>query len=188
MHIRFQWTGLWKYPARAAERSRLEEKSAPAMGVLNVGWDISEEDLTWHSKLLEWHGVVDYGPDVTTIAKDGIATHCLVLIFRPYTGNWIQPIACFATLNAASGPVLYEIVMKAIVMLHNHDAIVKSTVCDGCTSNKNAMTQFGITGEGGSDKCFYSFDHPMEPTIKIRWMFDLPFFWSARAIKSWTTN
>ena len=88
-------------------------------------WDeISlKKDLTWQSNLLEWHGVVDYGPEITGSTQTGIASHCLVLLFRPYLGKWIQPIACFASLNAASGTLLHEIVTKAVVLLYKYDAV-----------------------------------------------------------------
>lgn len=134
-----------------------------------------KKDLTWHSTRLEWHGISDYGEDIQTPVKNGLATHALVLIFRPYIGNWIQPIACFACTNAASGPLLQEIVLKAIVLLHNNNAIVKSTVCDGCTSNKNLMSLLGISGEESSEKCeSFSFLHPLDERIKIYWLTDVP--------------
>jgi hypothetical protein len=139
-------------------------------------WDeISlKKDISWQANRLEWHGVVDFGPDIKTAAQNGIATHCLVLMFRPYLGSWIQPIACFATLNAASGTLLYEIVTKAIVLLYNHDAIVKSTVCDGCSTNKSAMQMFKVCGEGPIARCICSFPHPMDQNIKIYWLIDVP--------------
>ena len=143
-------------------------------------WDeISiKKDLTWHSTKLEWHGIVDFGDDIHTPVKDGIATHALVLMFRPYKGNWVQPIACFASLNAASGQILHEIIVKAIVLLHNNNAIVKNLVCDGCTSNKLAMSMFGICGKQSrskveKDESFYLY-HPIDPSIKIYWLFDAP--------------
>ncbi|XP_045036372.1 uncharacterized protein LOC123477088 isoform X5 [Daphnia magna] len=95
-----------------------------------------KKDLTWHATRLEWHGIVDFGEDIEAPIKNGIATHALVLMFRPYKGNWVQPFACFASENAASAIILHEVIVKAIVLLYNHSAIVKNVVCDGCSSNK----------------------------------------------------
>lgn len=160
------------------EMERIPEwESSPQKRWGSLMWDeISlKKDVSWHSKLLEWHGIADYGPDISTPVKEGIATHCLVLMFRPYLSNWVQPIACFATIHAASGELLHEIITKAIVLLHNHKAIVTNTVCDGCTSNKKAMDIFGVSGESSSDKCeTISFTHPMDPNIAIYWMIDVP--------------
>lgn len=91
-----------------------------------------KKDLTWHSKRLEWHGFVDFGEEIESAVKNGIATHALVLMFRPYKGSWVQPFACFASLNAASSTILHEVILKATVLLYNHKAIVKNFVCDEC--------------------------------------------------------
>ena len=159
------------------EMKRIENwKENPQKRWGSLMWDeISlRKDVKWHSKLLEWHGIVDVGPDIQTPVQNGIATHCLVLMFRPYQSNWVQPIACFATLHAASGALLHEIVSKAIVLLHNNAAIVTNTVCDGATSNKNAMTLFGVSGEKPSADCTVSFTHPMDDSIQIFWLIDVP--------------
>ena len=143
-------------------------------------WDeISlKKDLTWHSTKLEWHGVVDFGDDIEAAVKDGVATHALVLMFRPYKRNWVQPIACFASKNAASATILHEVIAKAIVLLCNNNAIVKNLVCDGCTSNKAAMSLFGICGRVSKKTVeknnSYLITHPLDPKIKIYWLFDTP--------------
>lgn len=79
----------------------------------------------------EWHGVVDFGEEIESSVKKGIATQALVLMFRPYKGSWVQPFGCFASLNAASCTILHEVILKATVLLFNHKAIVKNFVCDG---------------------------------------------------------
>lgn len=143
-------------------------------------WDeISlKKDLTWHSTKLEWHGIVDFGDDIETAVQAGVATHALVLMFRPYKGNWVQPIACFASKNAASATILHEVITKAIVLLHNSNAIVKNLVCDGCTSNKAAMSLFDICGtvsrKNDEKNNSYFIPHPINPSIKIYWLFDAP--------------
>ena len=140
-------------------------------------WDeiTLKRDLKWHSFSKEWHGVTDYGGVLDTPFKPGIANHALLFIFRPYIGNWIQPMACFATENAASGPILYELAMKAIVKLHQSRAMVKNVVCDGATSNKKAMELFGVSGIGKSTSLdTYSFLHPLDESIKIYWFTDVP--------------
>jgi hypothetical protein len=146
----------------------------------SIMWDeVSlKKNLTWHSSRLEWHGIVDFGEDIKGAVKSGIATHALVLMFRPYRGNWVHPFACFASKNAASFTILHEVVVKGIVLLHNNNAIVKNLVCDGCSLNKAAMTLFGIHGKKSREKVkkdnSYFMKHPMDPSIKIYWLFDAP--------------
>jgi hypothetical protein len=137
-----------------------------------------KKDLTWHSKRLEWHGVVDFGEEIESAVKNGIATLALVLMFRPYKGSWVQPLASFASLNAASSTILHEVILKATVLLYNHKAIVKNYVCDGCSSNKAAMRLFRVHGNFSrakveSEHAFF-IRHPMDPSIKIYWLFDAP--------------
>lgn len=94
-------------------------------------------DVTFDPKLLEWHGIVDYG-DGKDPPERGIADHALVFIFRPFNEDWVQPFACFATKGAAKGDVLYELITKAICMLFNHSAIVKNCTSDGHQTNKKS--------------------------------------------------
>ena len=132
-----------------------------------------KKDLTWNSKNLEWHGVVDFGGELKSKIQDGIADHALVFMFRPYKHSWIQPIACFATKSAASGKVLFELIVKAISILYNNNAVVKSCVSDGAQTNKSAMVLLGVKGTNSGD-CKPHFNHPMEPSIKIYYFVDVP--------------
>lgn len=133
-----------------------------------------KKDLTWNAQTLEWHGVVDYG-ELETPVKNGVANHALVFIFRPYRGNWVQPIACFASENAANGDVLHELITKATCLLHQSNAIVKSVVSDGCASNKKVMGLLGVTsGDSEAEPCRPYFLHAMDEEIKIYWFTDVP--------------
>lgn len=72
-----------------------------ALGIPDMRWDDSQErshlDCPWiQLNTLEWHGIVDCG-ELKPSVKNGVANHALVLIFRPCRGNWVQPIACFAS-------------------------------------------------------------------------------------------
>lgn len=128
-------------------------------------------DLTFDQKLLEWHGIEDYGEGVNESVERGIADHALVFMFRPYKGDWVQPFACFASKGAAKGDILHELLTKAICLLFNHNAIVKNCVSDGHQCNKKVATMFGIKSsiEG---KCYFL--HPLDQSIRIFWFVDVP--------------
>ncbi|EFX81139.1 hypothetical protein DAPPUDRAFT_242638 [Daphnia pulex] len=109
-------------------------------------------DVSFDPMKLVFEGFVDYGEDdgfsepITLKKHEGeLADHALVLIFRPYRYSWIQPIACYATKGACPGGVIHQLMARAITVLHQNGAIVKSVVCDGAQTNKTVMRLCGIT-------------------------------------------
>lgn len=129
--------------------------------------------VKFDSRRRVWDGIVNYGSDFPDLPADSLADHALVLVFRPYKLPWIQPIASFATSGAAPGPVLHQIVAKAITSLYTRGAIVKNLVCDGHQTNKTAISQFKVTAKDQAKVKPY-FIHPMDPAIKIWCFFDVP--------------
>ena len=100
----------------------------------------------------------------------------LVFMFRPYRSKWVQPFACFASKGAATGEILFELILKATVTLFNHSAIVKGVVSDGAQTNKSAYQMFGIDGSFKKErKCTkFSKSHPLAPNDKIYFFIDVP--------------
>jgi hypothetical protein len=66
--------------------------------------------------------------------------------------SWIQPFAVFASKNSTSGEALYRLVLKALVLLEEHGAIVKSIVCNGAATNKNMWSLAGVYGHTDDHK------------------------------------
>lgn len=108
-----------------------EEQQEPDFSALNYEWS-ENEDCT------------EASPRTTDIPD--LADHALVLVFRPYKARWIQPIALFATKNAASGSQLYKIVLKAMILIEEANARLLTTVCDGSQSNNAMWNLCGISG------------------------------------------
>ncbi|XP_045023251.1 uncharacterized protein LOC123467367, partial [Daphnia magna] len=81
---------------------------------------------------------------------------CLILRLKskaaPYMASWIQPFAVFASKNSTSGEDLYRLVLKALVLLEEHGAIVKSIVCDGAATNKKMWSLAGVYGHTDDHK------------------------------------
>ena len=135
-----------------------------------------KKDLSFDKGTLEHHGIVDFGPDIRAKIKNGIADHVLVFMYRPYRSRWIQPFACFASKGAATGEILFELITKAIVTLHNQGAIVKGVVSDGAQPNKAAYQMFGIDGrKKKARECqrFFIY-HPLAADTKIYFFVDVP--------------
>ncbi|KAI9560466.1 hypothetical protein GHT06_014488 [Daphnia sinensis] len=62
----------------------------------------------------------------------------------PYMAPWIQPFAVFASKHVTSGEDLYRLVLKALMLLEEHGAIVKSIVCDCADTNKIIWSLAGV--------------------------------------------
>lgn len=150
-----------------------EFKDQPELRYGTLIWDEMSirKDLTWDAKMLKWNGIVNFGSEIKDAAQQGLCDHVLVLVFRPFRGNWVQPIAWFATKGAANFKTLAEIIMKAIIMLHRVGAIVKAVVCDGHASNKSALNKIGVSGKKGAKNYFL---HPLDEEIKIYAFIDVP--------------
>ena len=75
------------------------------------------------------------------------------------------------TNGGAKGNVLAQLIMAAISCLHSKGAIVSTCVCDGYSTNKSAMIQFGISGKPNSP---YEITHPMDENRKVKFTIDAP--------------
>ena len=141
--------GLNAYALNAIKNFLKNKPKAMRYG--SLVWDEMSlaELVNFDAKKLLFEGFVDYGTAGLHLSehKDELADHALVLIFRPYRYSWIQPIACYATKGACKGELLTELMARAITVLDQHEAIVKSVVCDGAQSNKAVMKTCGVIGK-----------------------------------------
>lgn len=117
------------------------------------------KDLRFDTRTLKWKGITDYAGETTIMVPNGLADHVLVFVFRPFMGGWIQPFAWFGTKGAAPGVILVELIAKAIAALFGSSAVVASCVSDGCSTNKTAFQQFGISGKHGGK---HYISHPID--------------------------
>lgn len=139
------------------------------------------KSMKYDPHTMRFEGFVDYGSgdvvDDIAHAKEQLADHCLVFIFRPYRASWVQPIAVFATKGAAPGHVISRLLMKAIVALEAVGARVTSVTCDGAQPNKSAWTDCGISGspdENGKVSCYMQHPTAQEVDEKIWFFQDVP--------------
>lgn len=131
-----------------------------------------KKDFRFDTRSLLWKGVVDYGGATEIMVPNGLSDHVLVFVFRPFLASWIQPFAWFATKGGASGSTLVQLIIKGISALYDvAGAIVVSNVFDGFSTNMNALTQFGISGEIGGNT---SIEHPYDENVQINFLVDVP--------------
>lgn len=130
-----------------------------------------EKDITWHAQSFKWIGPIDYGGAVHTERDIGeLATHVLLLAFRPFKSSWVQPIRVFAT-KTAPGPIVAQIVNKAIEELGKCHGIVRITVCDGSSSNKYVLQ---VLWANGNKEGNHFFIHASMPENKAYCLIDVP--------------
>lgn len=129
------------------------------------------KELNFDTRTLKWKGIFDHAGETTIMVPHGDAEHVLLIVFRPVLQSWIQPFTWFGTKGAAPGLAFMQLVAKFILCLFQSDAIVKAIVCDGASTNKSVMTNFGISGsEKGSSKT----SHPIKEKEDIHWLTDVP--------------
>ena len=129
-------------------------------GTINHDEISIKKDIAFYKETVEHHKIVDFGDDLTAKYQNGVADYVLVFIFHPYRAKWIQPFACIASKGAATGEILFELILKATVTLFNHCAILKGVVSDCVHTNKPT-------------KCLelmeckkFSIPHPLAPNEK----------------------
>lgn len=62
-------------------------------------------------------------------------------MFVPVFGDWVQPIASFATRGAAPGIVLSQLVISAVLQLHKNNVSVLAVISDGAGNNRSMWNQ-----------------------------------------------
>jgi hypothetical protein len=75
-----------------------DKPRAERMGSLVLDEMSIASSVEFNSQELKFDGFVDFG-DLVTIDEqsNSLADHALVLMFRPYRSNWVQPIGVFAS-------------------------------------------------------------------------------------------
>ena len=127
--------------------------------------------VNFNYEKVKFDGYVNLGESMPDDSKHQLADHALVYIFVPLTYNWIQPVAVYASYNAAPGDILAKILLQVIQQLENAGAKVVGFTCDGSTSNKKAWKDLGISGNSRNPcnsiphpfdftRCLYAFTDP----------------------------
>lgn len=73
----------------------------------------------------------------------------------------VQPIATFATKDAAPGKISAELVLEAVLKLHRYGSTVIAVISDGAGNNRSIWQQLGVSGSVASS-CYevpYPFFH-----------------------------
>lgn len=92
-------------------------------------------------------GFTDLGKYTPVDQVNEPGDHALVFLFQPFQGHEIQAIGSFLSRNAATGHVLVQILLEAIVLLENAGFFVDVVVSDGAQWNRRMWKLFGVTSK-----------------------------------------
>lgn len=88
--------------------------------------------------------------------------------FQPFSGKWVQPIACFLSKGNANADELTKLVLEATILLEKCNLLVDAVVTDGASWNRSMWTKFGVTEENPSA------EHPCDHTRRLWFISDFP--------------
>ncbi|KAH9372024.1 hypothetical protein HPB48_016263 [Haemaphysalis longicornis] len=102
-----------------------QEQSVRCYGTLILDEMGVRRTVKFNKQTYKVDGFVDYGDyQESTTVVDRALFLMLVLLFL----LWVQPIASFATKNAAPGRVLASMVLEAVIQLHKQNAMVVAVI------------------------------------------------------------
>jgi hypothetical protein len=125
-------------------------------------------------------GFTDLGKYTPIEQKDKQGDHALVLLYPSFRGKWIQAIASFLSCGCATGDVLSQIVLEAIVLIENSNFFCRLYRYQRCPVEQGYVDKlFGITAKKpycnhvmGKDRhLFFVSDFPY--LVKNLWSFVL---------------
>lgn len=124
--------------------------------------------LSFNREKLELEGFTDLGKYTPEHQKGARGDHALVVMFQPFQGKWVQALGCFLSKGSATGTVLHQILLEAVILCERAGLKVDGISCDGATWNRNMWSIFGVT----EDKV--SVEHPADPTRRLWFFSDFP--------------
>lgn len=161
----FNQVALTSIGAQFADKKGLMRYGTLILDEMKVRKAVS---LNCHTYKLD--GFIDYGDGPSE--QGSAADHALVLMFVPLFHNWVQPIASFATRNAAPGTVVAQLVLQAILELGKQNAVVVAVISDGATTNKAMWSKFGISGKLDCPR--HKVPHPCDHHLTLYFLCDTP--------------
>lgn len=117
---------------------------------------------------MQFIGFTDLGKYTPVDQSNKPGDHALVILYQPFQGQWVQSVGAFLTRGAATGDILCQILLEAIVLLENSNFNVDCVVCDGAQWNRGMWNRFGIS----SNKPYCQ--HVTDESRKLYFISDFP--------------
>lgn len=117
-------------------------------------------------------GFVDMGQFTPSSDKHKVADHGMVIMFVPFTGEWTQILASFATQGNMKGNLLSKVMLEAVILAEKAGLFVDFITSDGATWNRNMWSTMGIYATASSTKC--KVQHPVDNKRSLHFISDFP--------------
>ncbi|KAK3933052.1 Transposable element P transposase [Frankliniella fusca] len=95
--------------------------------------------------------------------------HALVITFQPFSGKWVQAIACFLSKGNADTEELTKLVLEATILPEKSNLLVDGVVTDGASWNRSMWNKFGVNEDNPS------VEHPSDSTRRLWFLSDFPY-------------
>ncbi|XP_023224763.1 uncharacterized protein LOC111625773 [Centruroides sculpturatus] len=82
-------------------------------------------------------GFVNFKSFTTKEMKEQMCDHCLILLFQPFVGDWVQIVEVFGTRKNVKGNILAKLLIEAIIQIEKVGLYVDSVTGDGATWNRS---------------------------------------------------
>ena len=114
------------------------------LGVLLADEIKLSESIHFDHDTMKFHGFTDLGKYTPNHQADVRGDHALVLMYQPYCGKWVQPLAAFLSKGCASSEVLHNILLESVILVENSGFKVDMITTDGAQWNRAMWTKFGL--------------------------------------------
>ena len=124
--------------------------------------------LSFNREKLEMEGFTNLGKYTPKHQSNQKGDHALVIMFQPFKGKWVQTLGCFLSKGSASGTVLHQILMEAIILTEKAGLRVDAVANDGASWNRTMWDLFGVTEKN------VSVEHVVDPERRLWFFSDFP--------------
>ncbi|KAF0705158.1 THAP-type domain-containing protein, partial [Aphis craccivora] len=121
------------------------------------GRNLLRTSLDVKTRTLTYSGLEDFGGDIESkFVSSELTDHALVFMFQRLVDNVTQPISVFASKGPVKGVDLVQLIIKAIILLEDAGLQVMALTCDGASTNKTMLKQFGVSGKRADLKNYFT--------------------------------
>ncbi|KAK3931425.1 Transposable element P transposase [Frankliniella fusca] len=124
--------------------------------------------VSYRTDLCEVHGLVDLGKYTPPEQKTKQGDHGRVLMFQPFKRQWVQTWGAFLSSAAVPGYILRNIILEAVVLMHNQGFTVDIVTTDGAKWNRAMWKLSSVSLQSSS--C----EHPANKDQRLWFASDFP--------------
>lgn len=111
--------------------------------------------LSFNRHTLEVEGFTCLGKYIPKHQQGVKGDHTLVIMFQPFKRKWVQTLGWFLSKGSATGTILHQLLVEAIILAERAGLKVDGIAIDGASWNRMMWDRFGVIEENVSVKHNY---------------------------------